>query len=152
MTIARLLSKKNRDMSRSRSNADRRTIEQAGDQVSAMLFFLLPPAGRRRRRMKPQDLRYQVDNAVRGLVHLADGLRTGAFGETACEACGEPIGPGQHHVADAHDGGSFHARKRCAPVDPKRCPRMPTRVEARRELVRRVAAAREYLRRRGMTA
>lgn len=129
---------------------DRRKIELACDQVSAMLFFALPPEGKRRP-TKPATLRYGIDNAIRGLVHLAEGLQRGVFDQTMCEACNKPILPGQRYVSDGHDGGSFHARRRCAPVDPKQCPRMPTRKEARAELARRVEHARRYLQRRGFT-
>lgn len=115
-------------------------------QIAAMLFFAMPW---KKQPMRPRDLRYQRDNLIRGLVHLAEGLEKGAFPPDAtCEGCGQDIGPGQYYVA----GDDYNTHARCAGVPERDCTRMPTPAEHRAEFEERMVAARAYLARRGIPA
>jgi hypothetical protein len=121
-----------------------RRVSDAQSHIAAMLFFALP--GKRPRGPTPKQLRYQYAQLIRGLVQLAEGLADGFDPDMSCEACGRPIGPGQHYV----DGGDCFLHARCAGVPDRKACRTETARERRLDRRERLEQARDFLRRRGV--
>jgi hypothetical protein len=117
-------------------------ITAAEAQISAMLFFTV---ARTKKPSTPSQLRYQRNNTIKGLAHLADILHGTAEPDFLCEGCSKPITNGQHYSHDPENSIYFHAR--CYGLKPSQCGRMDTAREIRQELKRRRADARVYLER-----
>lgn len=134
-----------------------RRIASARGQAAAMLFFRLlppPPPKNGKRRETISALRYQNDEAIRGLVTILEALFDGncPSPEGDCGACGKPIRGGQS-IVSTEDAGNFHATKRCwGSVSKSHLHRAETQREQDRDARKQMQRAKDYLKARGRVA